>query len=319
MGLCKCRTVTNLFCFEHRKNVCETCIQSDHTKCIVRSYLQWLQDSDFDPVCMLCRNTLATGEVIRLSCLDLFHVECVNEHCNALPSHTAPAGYACPSCKTPIIPAENSASSIAKNIWATFKNERWSQHILPKQTGESGFGTAVQQQSVGSNNTNVHNEGPALNSHTSSTHTLSVMPTAANVATTIPRVDSARNSDTIGQQHSSGIASSAHFPDNRIGRKPSQLRIAIDPDDKKYKRRGGSVMGIFEQYLPKGRLTCRKIITYVLLVVVIIFLGNIILFSSPGVSISRLPTEVKMSKSSEGVVNFDESGKRAAVPGAVGV
>uniref|UniRef100_A0A8V5GNG3 Zinc finger protein-like 1 n=1 Tax=Melopsittacus undulatus TaxID=13146 RepID=A0A8V5GNG3_MELUD len=34
MGLCKCpkRRVTNLFCFEHRVNVCESCLVSAHPK-----------------------------------------------------------------------------------------------------------------------------------------------------------------------------------------------------------------------------------------------------------------------------------------------
>lgn len=34
MGLCKCpkRKVTNLFCFEHRVNVCEHCLVANHTK-----------------------------------------------------------------------------------------------------------------------------------------------------------------------------------------------------------------------------------------------------------------------------------------------
>uniref|UniRef100_A0A670ZM40 Zinc finger protein-like 1 n=1 Tax=Pseudonaja textilis TaxID=8673 RepID=A0A670ZM40_PSETE len=34
MGLCKCpkRKVTNLFCFEHRVNVCEYCIVANHAK-----------------------------------------------------------------------------------------------------------------------------------------------------------------------------------------------------------------------------------------------------------------------------------------------
>lgn len=34
MGLCKCpkRKVTNLFCFEHRVNVCEHCLVSNHNK-----------------------------------------------------------------------------------------------------------------------------------------------------------------------------------------------------------------------------------------------------------------------------------------------
>ena len=107
MGLCKCRVVTNLFCFEHKTNVCEKCIIASHRRvrglavcarlpshahartrpaliarltlfsacsrdsrqCVVKSYLQWLQDSDYDATCTLCRKSLQTGEVIRLSCL----------------------------------------------------------------------------------------------------------------------------------------------------------------------------------------------------------------------------------------------------------
>lgn len=43
MGLCKCpkRKVTNLFCFEHRVNVCEHCLVSNHNKvgdCVVVSH-----------------------------------------------------------------------------------------------------------------------------------------------------------------------------------------------------------------------------------------------------------------------------------------
>ena len=30
MGLCKCRVVTNLFCFDHRTNVCEKCLVEEH-------------------------------------------------------------------------------------------------------------------------------------------------------------------------------------------------------------------------------------------------------------------------------------------------
>lgn len=34
MGLCKCpkKKVTNLFCFEHRVNVCENCLVANHAK-----------------------------------------------------------------------------------------------------------------------------------------------------------------------------------------------------------------------------------------------------------------------------------------------
>nr|KAF6326062.1 zinc finger protein like 1 [Myotis myotis] len=70
MGLCKCpkRKVTNLFCFEHRVNVCEHCLVANHAKCIVQSYLQWLQDSDYSPNCRLCNTPLASRETTRLVC-----------------------------------------------------------------------------------------------------------------------------------------------------------------------------------------------------------------------------------------------------------
>ncbi|KAF4804710.1 hypothetical protein TURU_005393 [Turdus rufiventris] len=70
MGLCKCpkRRVTTLFCFEHRVNVCESCLVSAHPKCIVRSYLQWLQDSDYSPQCPLCQGPLGERETVRLVC-----------------------------------------------------------------------------------------------------------------------------------------------------------------------------------------------------------------------------------------------------------
>lgn len=37
MGLCKCpqRKVTNIFCYEHRVNVCEHCLMQNHPKVII--------------------------------------------------------------------------------------------------------------------------------------------------------------------------------------------------------------------------------------------------------------------------------------------
>ncbi|XP_061461990.1 zinc finger protein-like 1 [Rhineura floridana] len=115
MGLCKCpkRKVTNLFCFEHRVNVCENCIVANHAKCIVQSYLQWLQDSDYNPNCRLCNTLLSTKETVRLVCYDLFHWSCLNEMANQLPKNTAPAGYQCPSCQGPIFPPANLVSPVA--------------------------------------------------------------------------------------------------------------------------------------------------------------------------------------------------------------
>ena len=40
MGLCKCpkKKVTNQFCYEHRVNVCEHCMVSNHPKVIYLRY-----------------------------------------------------------------------------------------------------------------------------------------------------------------------------------------------------------------------------------------------------------------------------------------
>ena len=37
-------------------------------QCIVQSYLQWLQDSDYNPNCRLCNIPLANRETTRLVC-----------------------------------------------------------------------------------------------------------------------------------------------------------------------------------------------------------------------------------------------------------
>lgn len=118
MGLCKCpkRKVTNLFCFEHRVNVCEHCLVANHAKCIVQSYLQWLQDSDYNPNCRLCNTLLSSKETVRLVCYDLFHWSCLNDLASQLPPNTAPAGYQCPSCQGPVFPPNNLVSPVASTL-----------------------------------------------------------------------------------------------------------------------------------------------------------------------------------------------------------
>ncbi|KAL7978339.1 hypothetical protein Chor_014878, partial [Crotalus horridus] len=113
MGLCKCpkRKVTNLFCFEHR--------------CIVQSYLQWLQDSDYNPNCRLCNVLLSNKETVRLVCYDLFHWSCLNEMANQLPQNTAPAGYQCPSCQGPVFPPTNLVSPVASALREKLSTVNW--------------------------------------------------------------------------------------------------------------------------------------------------------------------------------------------------
>ena len=45
-------------------------------QCIVKSYLHWLQDSDYNPVCTLCNGSLAEGDVVRLICFGKVSVFC---------------------------------------------------------------------------------------------------------------------------------------------------------------------------------------------------------------------------------------------------
>uniref|UniRef100_A0A673FJ86 Zinc finger protein-like 1 n=1 Tax=Sinocyclocheilus rhinocerous TaxID=307959 RepID=A0A673FJ86_9TELE len=127
MGLCKCpkRKVTNLFCFEHRVNVCEHCLVSNHNKCIVQSYLQWLQDSDYNPNCSLCSQPLDSQETVRLVCYDLFHWSCLNELASRQPFYTAPAGYQCPTCQGPVFPPPNLASPVADMLREQLSYVNW--------------------------------------------------------------------------------------------------------------------------------------------------------------------------------------------------
>ncbi|CAH2325271.1 Zinc finger -like 1 [Pelobates cultripes] len=127
MGLCKCpkKKVTNLFCFEHRVNVCEHCLVANHAKCIVQSYLQWLQDSDYNPNCVLCNTLLSSKETTRLVCYDLFHWSCLNDLASQLPQNTAPAGYQCPSCQGPIFPPANLVSPVASTLRDKLSTVNW--------------------------------------------------------------------------------------------------------------------------------------------------------------------------------------------------
>lgn len=127
MGLCKCpkKKVTNQFCYEHRVNVCEHCMVSQHPTCIVQSYLQWLQDSDYDPICQLCRKELSSGSCTRLLCYHVFHWSCLDRHCQQMPRHTAPAGFGCPTCGAAVVPATNVASPVADALVALLKSASW--------------------------------------------------------------------------------------------------------------------------------------------------------------------------------------------------
>ncbi|CAF0717654.1 unnamed protein product [Brachionus calyciflorus] len=127
MGLCKCqkRKVTNLFCFEHDVNVCEYCLVSDHERCIVQSYVQWLQDSEYNPICILCKKLLSEEPTVRLICYDVFHWACLDKYASELPENTAPAGYQCPKCKECIFPPGNLVSPVVDVLKQKLETTNW--------------------------------------------------------------------------------------------------------------------------------------------------------------------------------------------------
>ncbi|KAM1233550.1 hypothetical protein ACFX2J_003237 [Malus domestica] len=113
MVVCKCRKATKLYCFVHKVPVCGECICSpEHQICVIRTYSEWVIDGEYDwpPKCCLCHVELDEGtgpQTTRLGCLHVIHTSCLVSHIKSFPSHTAPAGYVCPTCSTPMWPPKN--------------------------------------------------------------------------------------------------------------------------------------------------------------------------------------------------------------------
>ncbi|KAG6455441.1 hypothetical protein O3G_MSEX009236 [Manduca sexta] len=98
---------------------------TNHPKCIIQSYLQWLQDSDYNPICEICTKPLSEGECIRLTCYHVFHWACAESRYRSLPRTTAPAGYQCPSCATPVFPPPNLVSPVADVLKEKLAGVNW--------------------------------------------------------------------------------------------------------------------------------------------------------------------------------------------------
>ena len=133
MGLCRCpqRKVSTLFCFKHHVNVCESCLVTEHSQCVVRSYVSWLQDNDYNPNCSLCQRSLTeTGdETLRLICYDLFHWSCLDAYFRSFPSNTAPDGYTCPTCHTSVFPPANLVSPVADQVRRKLTTASWAARL----------------------------------------------------------------------------------------------------------------------------------------------------------------------------------------------
>ncbi|XP_042458025.1 zinc finger protein-like 1 homolog [Zingiber officinale] len=109
MVVCKCRKATRLYCFVHKVPVCGECICfSEHQICVVKKYSDWVVDGEYGwpPTCSFCNASLEEGkdQTTRLGCLHLIHTSCLVSHIKSFLPQTAPTGYVCPTCSTPIWP-----------------------------------------------------------------------------------------------------------------------------------------------------------------------------------------------------------------------
>lgn len=180
MGLCRCekRRVTNLFCYEHDINVCEYCLVAEHERCIVQSYVQWLQDSDYNPICILCKNLLKDEPTVRLACYDVFHWSCIDNYASNLPANTAPAGYQCPKCKECIFPPSNLVSPVVDALKARLESVTWSR---------VGLGQSLMQfdeTNTSNEESNLENEKVVNIKNSSQSELQAIKPAATNNSTT---------------------------------------------------------------------------------------------------------------------------------------
>lgn len=57
--------------------------------------------------------------------LDVFHWACAESKYRALPRTTAPAGYQCPSCASPVFPPSNLVSPVADVLREKLAGVNW--------------------------------------------------------------------------------------------------------------------------------------------------------------------------------------------------
>lgn len=58
---------------------------------------------------------------------DVFHKECLNDWASRMAPNTAPAGYKCPVCSSPVFPAPNLVSPVADRLREMISIYPWAQ------------------------------------------------------------------------------------------------------------------------------------------------------------------------------------------------
>jgi len=114
-----------------------------------------LTDSDYDPpACGICKGQLTEDKVIRLTCFDLFHPECIDVHASSLPPHTAKSGYLCPICTKPIFPdLEN--NPLVKQLNIYLSHATWAKPLIGTNLSETVTNQQDQSRETSSSTNNI--------------------------------------------------------------------------------------------------------------------------------------------------------------------
>ncbi|KAK3091521.1 hypothetical protein FSP39_020459 [Pinctada imbricata] len=309
MGLCKCpkKKVTNIFCFEHRVNVCEHCLVANHEKCVVKSYLLWLQDSDYNPICKLCDKRLDDddcGECVRLVCYCLFHWSCINQYAQQMPPNTAPAGYLCPECQAGIFPAQNLVSPVADKLKEKLSTVNWARAGLglplidePVEEEIKPTKATAAEASIASNtpSTPAKSDTASLQYVSSA---LGVTPLASSPKYTRPSAHVSPNQHSVisvdagtsarGLEKSFAMGDTRKLFDTTKEETTGLLNMSTDHDENKYRRRSAFewltkwLNSRENKHKKKDPNAVRKKFLMVLVIGIIGFITLVIVFSRLG-------------------------------------
>ncbi|XP_065661784.1 zinc finger protein-like 1 homolog isoform X2 [Hydra vulgaris] len=231
MGVCKCkqRNVTNQFCYVCRMNVCESCIVKDHQRCIIKSYVNWLQDSDYSETCSLCLESVKQGEVIRLTCYDLFHWDCFNKWALKFSENASSASYQCPDCKAPVFPSTALVSPVADVVRQRLTAVAW---------GRRGLG--LKPEKLVEQKSEVRPVTPVVaeTNIQTSTPISSYKPLSTTIKTPfVPLSKQSAPSSNVREKYLNDNTAPVHKVVDST-RYDAKVDISFDHDDNKYKRRG---------------------------------------------------------------------------------
>jgi len=214
---------------------------------VIGTYVEWLQDPEYEPpVCLICKDPISEDNVLRLTCLHMFHPECLDVHCSSFPPNTAKAGFTCPACVKPIIPPPGNSSMLVQLLNTHLETAPW---LEPRIEGLK----AVPFGSQGADETRIELGSMALGPRDEGTgraQAITATETAPNpgshdVAIDIPRSPAASEGIASRKMVRTGGAMTQ-------GMAPDQGKGAVvedfDADDDKYRKH--SVMQLFKGSTP---------------------------------------------------------------------